>query len=76
MARITVPEFREFYASDPKAALQSIPMSAEWRERARLCDPPQVEKLSRMWDAFQRQEIDDLAHYEQEDWAAWAREIK
>jgi len=76
MARITVPEFREFYARDPKAALASIPMSADWRERARLCDPLQVEKLGRMWDAFQRQEIDDLNHYEQEDWAAWAREIK
>ena len=75
MGRISVPEFRNQYYKDPAKALNSISMSDEWRERARMCDQDQMEKLEMSWDAFQEQERVEKERAEKQEWAAWAEQL-
>lgn len=76
MARITSPQYREWFDSDPgKAAAQFGLIDRDWITRLEKSDPHGMEKLAYSWSNIQKDDRMVEEEYEKSEWEAWADQI-
>jgi uncharacterized protein (UPF0276 family) len=76
MARITSPQYREWFDSDPgKAAAEFGLTDRDWIARLEESDPHGMEKLAYSWSNIQKDDRMVEEEYEKSEWEAWADQI-
>lgn len=76
MARITSPEYRDFFGSNPQRACEEFGLTdAGWVQRLEECDPVGIEKLAYSWEQIVKDDEMVEEEYEKSEWEAWADQI-
>jgi len=76
MARLSDPDFRSAFERDPARVSQEIgPISDQWIQRLKDCDPGMMGWLAGGWDRTREEEALFEQDSENNEWAAWAAQL-
>jgi len=76
LARLTDPQFRSDFATDPAAAAGKTGLlSSEWVRRVADCDAEMFQWVAEGWDLTREDETKFKQDSENNEWAAWATQL-